>query len=212
MHYVYLHGFCSGAQSYKGVYFAERLAEQGHTLHLPDLNDGDFEHLTISRELEVLHRTIEALPPGDVTLFGSSLGGFVSSLYAREHSRVKALVLLAPAFQFLRRNLRIRGKLFFDEWERRGTRDFYHHAYDEDRPLHYGIVEDAQQYDDIPVGEHQIPALILQGLYDQDVPPETAMEYHRQNRASELVLLHSDHRLTDVLAVLWRHTRGFLGL
>lgn len=212
MHYVYLHGFCSGPRSHKGLFFAERMQEHGHVLHLPDLNDGDFANLTISRELEVLHRTIEALPPGDVTLFGSSLGGFVSGLYAREHPRVKALVLLAPAFQFLRRNLRIRGKLFFDEWQRQGSREFYHYAHGENRALHYGIVDDAQQYDDVPIGAYEIPALILQGLYDEDVPPETALEYHRQNTASELVLLHSDHRLTDVLPVLWRYTRAFLNL
>lgn len=52
--FVYLHGFASGPQSQKATAFAKRFAELGLPLAVPDLEGGDFKHLTISRQLRIL--------------------------------------------------------------------------------------------------------------------------------------------------------------
>lgn len=97
---IYLHGFASGPSSKKARFFAERFAQLGIGLEIPDLAENDFEHLTISGQL----RVIERLSRGEsTTLIGSSMGGYVSALYAARHAEVEKLVLLAPAFAFLKR-------------------------------------------------------------------------------------------------------------
>src|SRR5271165_1479711 len=97
---VYLHGFASGPGSKKAQYFARRLLERGVTLEVPDLAEGDFENLTVTRQLQVVERVCgkEA-----VCLMGSSLGGYLAALYAARHSEVEKLVLMAPAFSFVTR-------------------------------------------------------------------------------------------------------------
>ena len=63
--YVYLHGFASGPQSSKAQFFRARMAaEYGIDLVIPDLNEGDFEHLTISRQLGVIERILEGQTGG----------------------------------------------------------------------------------------------------------------------------------------------------
>ena len=105
MHVFYLHGFASSPGSSKATFFAERLAGAGVRMECPDLNQPDFSTLTVSRMLQQLDARITALPPGDVVLIGSSLGGFVAieaaarQADAARASRSRQLVLLAPAVE-----------------------------------------------------------------------------------------------------------------
>src|SRR3954471_24731458 len=96
MRFVWLHGFASGPTSSKGRFVGARLAERGIDLLLPDLNEPAFFDLTVTRMLGQL----DALLQGDeAVLFGSSLGGFTAATWAAARpGRVRALVLLAPAF------------------------------------------------------------------------------------------------------------------
>ena len=75
---VYLHGFASSPDSSKAAFFAERFAGHGVTFLCPDLNQPAFATLTVTRMLQQLDAQISALPPTDVVLIGSSLGGFVA--------------------------------------------------------------------------------------------------------------------------------------
>ena len=102
MHVFYLHGFASSPQSSKAQYLSARCAASGVTLHCPDFNQPDFATLTISRMLRQLEMDMAALPPGDVVLIGSSLGGFVAVEAARRQAArvvhpITRMVLLAPA-------------------------------------------------------------------------------------------------------------------
>src|SRR5579883_715627 len=90
---IYLHGFASGPSSKKARFFAERIPH----LEVPDLARGDFEHLTITGQLEVIRDLAKGEP---VHLIGSSLGGYLAALYASRHPEVQKLVLMAPAFEF----------------------------------------------------------------------------------------------------------------
>ena len=75
---IYLHGFASSPQSSKAMFFAERFAERGVKFVCPDLNHPAFSTLTVSRMLQQLEERISSLPPEDIVLIGSSLGGFVA--------------------------------------------------------------------------------------------------------------------------------------
>jgi uncharacterized protein len=48
---LYLHGFASGPGSRKAGFFAAKLRELAFSVEVPDLAEGRFEHLTISRQL-----------------------------------------------------------------------------------------------------------------------------------------------------------------
>ena len=89
---VYLHGFASSPQSLKATFFAERFAEKGILFFCPDFNRPAFSTLTVSRMLQQLGEHISTLPPTEVVLIGSSLGGFV----AVEASARQAFFAAAP--------------------------------------------------------------------------------------------------------------------
>src|SRR5688500_940640 len=101
---IYLHGFASSPQSSKASFFAERFAAAGVRFLCPDLNDPAFATLTVSRMLQQLEKRISSLPPGEIVLIGSSLGGFVAvEAAARQVGQarhpISHLVLLAPAVE-----------------------------------------------------------------------------------------------------------------
>src|SRR6476646_8388913 len=99
-HYLYLHGFASSPRSTKAQDLRDRFQALGIELTVPDLNQPDFAHLTLSRQLQ----QVAALIPSDsppVTLIGSSFGGLTAAWAAQQHVQIQRLVLLAPAFRFL---------------------------------------------------------------------------------------------------------------
>src|SRR5271166_4623037 len=98
--FVYIHGFASGPASRKAEGFREALDARRIAVEIPVMDQRDFEHLTISGQLGVLEDTIQKRP---VFLIGSSMGGYLASLYAAAHPEVVRLVLLAPAFGFAER-------------------------------------------------------------------------------------------------------------
>jgi len=91
---VYLHGFASSPSSTKARYFREKLEAAGAVVDVPDLAEGDFQHLTITGQMRVLERVAGGRP---VSLIGSSMGGYLAALYAARHTEVERLALLAPA-------------------------------------------------------------------------------------------------------------------
>ena len=96
---LYLHGFCSSAKSAKGVFLAERFAEIGVPVTVPELDCGDFRNTTLTQQLALVSRLTAELRPD--LLIGSSLGGYLAALHAaRAPERVPLSVLLAPAFDF----------------------------------------------------------------------------------------------------------------
>src|SRR5450631_2286569 len=122
MRIVYLHGFASGPESGKAQFFAKRFGELGVPFEAPQLDEGDFEGLTISGQLKVVD---QAVAGGPVVLMGSSLGGYLAALYAAKNvSNVDRLVLLAPAFEFPTRWKARYSAEELQEWKARGSRPF----------------------------------------------------------------------------------------
>ncbi len=202
--YVYLHGFASGPASSKARLFREHLGPQ---LLVPELDGGDFEHLTITSQLERLEKLI-----GDrvVTIIGSSMGGYLAALYAARHASVQRLVLLAPAFGFSERWPETLGAEEVRQWRESGYRDVYHYAQGRPARLHYALLEDAARYPAYP--DFSQPALILHGRRDTVVPLEYSEQFAATHPNAELQVLETGHEMTDCLPRIWEASREFLGL
>jgi uncharacterized protein len=202
---VYLHGFASGPGSKKARFFRERFAELGIGVEVPDLAEGDFARLTISGQLKVIERVSVGEP---VTLMGSSMGGYLAVLYAARHAEVDRLVLMAPAFCFLKRWTETLGPAAMEKWRSRGSLDVFHYSEGRQVPLGYQLIEDASQYEDYP--EVSQPALIFHGKNDAAVPPEYSVAFAERHPQTKLHLLESDHELLNVLDYMWTETEAFL--
>ncbi len=204
---VYLHGFASSPQSGKARFFAERFHELGVPFTAPQLDEGNFEQLTISGQLRVVGNTVGN---ESVIMMGSSMGGYLAALYAARHpDAVEKLVLLAPAFQFPTRWRARYSAEELERWRADGTIPFFHYGFKEERGLGYQIVDDAVQYEDEPAFRQ--PALILHGRRDDVVPVEVSKVFAEGHPNARLRVVESGHELTDVLDELWTETAGFLG-
>jgi pimeloyl-ACP methyl ester carboxylesterase len=213
---IYLHGFASSAQSTKAQFFAGKFAEVGIPLVAPDLNAPDFSTLTVTRMLDEVGHTIAESPPGPIVLMGSSLGAFVAwhaaarlPLLLPQHP-ITRMVLLAPAVTFGRNRQQDFGHGVVDEWERAGTREFFHYGENAPRQLHYEFYRDALTYP-AAHAEVQVPTLIFQGMQDDVVQPQGVIEFCQGRPNVSLRLLRDGHQLLAHLDEMWRETRIFLG-
>jgi uncharacterized protein len=200
MTFIYLHGFTSGPQSFKATYLRDRFAELGLKLEIPDLNQGDFSHLTFTRQIK---QVIALLPPEPVTLLGSSLGGLTAAWVADRQSQVEQLILLAPAFGFLQHWLGTFSTEQLQTWQVAGYLPFYHHAEKRELPLHYQFVHDLQQYRS-SVLTHPVPTLILHGLQDSVIPISASREFAASRSWVNLIELNDDHELKASSERIWQ--------
>ena len=194
---IYLHGFASSPGSYKAVRFVARLRELGLEVALPDLNEGDFCGLTISRQLRLLERLCAEVPRREVVLLGSSMGAYVCSLHAARSEQVAALVLMAPAFDFIRRWTARLGPRAVTRWEQQGSMPVWHFQYEQELPIGYELVRDAATHPAFP--DVAAPTLMFHGRADEVVEAACSEAYAAGRDNVELVLLDSDHGLGDVV-------------
>ena len=214
MHVFYLHGFASSPQSSKATFFAERLGQRGLELHCPDLNRPEFSTLTISRMLRQVTRAIAALPPGEVVLIGSSLGGFVAVEAAARQvggsfHPIAKLVLLAPAVELEWDRWTEIRPLGVEGWRREGRIEVFHYAHDQPRALRFEFYEDAVQYDAAGRRLEQ-PVLIFQGRQDESVSPHIVQSFARVQPRAALHMLDDGHQLKNSLDFIWAKTAAFL--
>lgn len=155
---IYLHGFASSPGSNKAQRFAEALALRGQPVQIPDLNEGDFRGLTISRQLALLDRLTARADPGSVVLIGSSMGAYVAALFAARSERVAALALMAPAFDFFNRWEERLSPEAWDLWRRRGAIPVLHHGTEQPEEIGFGLALDAKLHPSFP--EVSVPTLV----------------------------------------------------
>lgn len=205
MRYVYLHGFASGVLSGKAQFFRQRMEQREVTLEIPDLAQGDFEHLTISSQLAVIEGVLKGEP---AALIGSSMGGYLAALYASLHPEVRQLVLLAPAFFFpLHWPMRL-GHKKTEEWRKAGYMEVFHYAENRPARISWQIMDDARSWP--PEPSFSQPALIFHGTGDDVVPPAYSERFAVMHSNVRLRLLASDHQLTDSVELIWKETEQFL--
>lgn len=212
MEYLYLHGFASSPQSAKAQFLKQQFEQSGATLHILDLNQGDFSHLTLSRQLQQAIAWIDRRP--QVTIIGSSFGGLTACWLAEQsqvQSQIDRLVLLAPAFQFLKQWLPRLGTAAVDHWRETGWLSVYHYGLNQPLPLAYDFVIDAQQYDESQL-RATIPTLILHGQQDDVINIQASRDYAATRPWTQLVALDSDHTLSHVSREIWESIQKFLQL
>lgn len=202
---LYLHGFASGPASKKAAFFRERFHPEGIEVEVPLLDEGRFEELTITGQL----RVVERCAAGDaVSLIGSSMGGYLAALYAARHPEARRLVLLAPAFGFPNRWKESLGAEKLAHWESSGRLAFFHYGSGCERQVNYGLIRDAQGYEDFPAVTQ--PVRIFHGSQDTVVPAGCSMEFARGRSNVRVDVLDADHELIDALEAIWLGARKFL--
>jgi uncharacterized protein len=205
--YIYLHGFASGPGSTKAKYIKAQFEKIGIELQVPDLNQDNFAHLTVSRQIA---QVVNLFPQDGkpITLIGSSLGGWISTIIAQNQPRVDRLILLAPAFDFLDHWLPKIGDRELTSWKSSKYLSVYHHALKNLSPLHYDFLIDAGRY---PLSEidRVLPTLIIHGLHDDVIPISASRAFLAEHPEVELLEWDSDHQLTDLNAEIWQEIRRF---
>jgi pimeloyl-ACP methyl ester carboxylesterase len=209
---VFVHGFRSGAGGEKSLALARHAAARGHGWARFDLrghgrDQAAFADFTVGGGLGDTLAVLDRLAPRPTLLVGSSLGGWLAVLAAlRRPRQVGALLLIAPAFNFLRE---LFGSLPAEElraWRSRGWREFPDHFGSGTFALHYDVLGDAAGYDvfETPV-TLPCPVLILHGELDDVVPPDNSRRFlaHARTRGGVLrIVAGGDHRLSGHLHLL----------
>lgn len=207
MRVVYLHGFASSPRSSKAQFFKRQLTASGVDVEIPQLDGGDFEHLTLTGQLRVID---EAVGGRQAVLFGSSMGGYLAALYASQHPEIEKLVLLAPAFQFPSRWRQRYTEAQLASWKVAGSTPVFHYGEGREMQLGYELMEDSERHPDEP--DARQPALIFHGTKDDVVPAEVSLRFAAGHPNAQVHLMESGHELTDVLDAMWARTQEFLEL
>ncbi|KKJ00283.1 YqiA/YcfP family alpha/beta fold hydrolase [Prochlorothrix hollandica] len=207
--YFYLHGFASSPRSAKAKYFRDRFRSRGLTLQIPDLNQGDFSHLTLTRQIQQVE---QLLPPDEpAVLLGSSLGGLTAAWVAQRQPQVIQVVLLAPAFDFRTHWRRQLGETALAQWHTTGWRSQFHYGEGQFVPLHSEFWRDCGHYETAGLGR-SLPTYIAHGRYDDTIPPQASEEFARSRPWVHLDLLDSDHSLGNQVFQIWQAIQVFCDL
>jgi len=211
VNFLYLHGFASGPGSTKAQYFLAQFQKLGIELHIPDLNQPCFTDITLTSRLELISDVVSSLPARPVIIWGSSLGGLLALLYAREHKeKVAGLVLLAPALEFSARWEDMLGKDGLKKWESNGYISVPHYAYKKEEPLAYKFFLDASNHEtkDFTL---DIPVMIFHGKDDITVPIDVSRRFSIQNGDHvQLMELADGHELIDSMPAIWTSAKSFM--
>ena len=206
--FIYLHGFASSPQSRKAVYIKEQFSTLGIDLLVPDLNQNDFSHLSLTRQIRQVSSLFKESQQ-QVILIGSSFGGLTATWLAQEYPQVTKLILLAPAFGFPFSWLNRFTPDEIKQWQEAGYKDVYHYGANQSLPLHYEFLVDGQKY---PLEKltRSLPTLIIHGKNDSVVPIEVSQQYTKDHFGAQLLELDSDHGLNDVQAIIWQQIQAFV--
>ncbi|MBW4440937.1 MAG: alpha/beta fold hydrolase [Plectolyngbya sp. WJT66-NPBG17] len=208
MKYFYLHGFASSPQSTKARQLRDRFRSVHLSLEIPDLNQDDFQHLTLTRQIQQVKNLLTEEP---TTLIGSSFGGLTAAWIAQECSQVDRIVLLAPAFNYLNHWLPTFAPSELEKWRSGEPILIYHYATGGSLPLNYEIVSDLAQYDEDQL-QKPIPTLVLHGTQDEVIPIKQSRSNAEVRSWVELIELESDHSLVNQEAQIWRAIRRFCSI
>ena len=202
--FIYLHGFASGPGSNKAKAFKKRFDELGISIHVPDLQQGDFENLTLTGQIELVQGIIDKNKDKSVALIGSSMGGYLASLIAQTRESVQALFLMAPGFNFLNR---WRKKLDISK-----TTDelipVFHYRYNKEVRLNTYLFRDAETWESLPL-DRKIPTFIVHGLHDETIDIEESRNFVREKSFCLLKELDSDHGLLSCIDSIIEDSLGF---
>ncbi len=209
--YIYLHGFASSPKSAKADFLRDRFREKNINLKIPDMNQGDFYHLTLTRQIQQIEAEFNLKSEQKTVIIGSSFGGLTATWLAQRNPSIERLILLAPAFEFLLHVLPMLGEEKLKQWQIERDLSVYHYGEKRDIVINYGFIEDLKQYPDQQLQRH-LPTLILHGKQDEIIPIQASRNYAAQHPGVKLIELESDHALGDVLPEIWQEIQYNLDL
>ncbi|MGD1714759.1 YqiA/YcfP family alpha/beta fold hydrolase [Dapis sp. BLCC M172] len=205
--YIYLHGFASSPRSNKAIYLRDRFAEVNINLNVVDLNQDNFFNLTLSRQIHQIESVIKNKST-PIILIGSSFGGLTSTFLAERNRNIKAIVLLAPAFNFLSHLRKSLGEKKLQKWQERGNYWIYHYGEKNYSLLSYNFIIDLMKYQKKKL-QRNLPTLIFHGVHDGTIPIQASREFATKRPWVELIELDSDHTLGNVLETVWEEINQF---
>lgn len=192
--FIYLHGFASGPGSKKAMLFRREFEKRGLPLEIPDLEGGDFENLTISRQIDIVQQCLDSKTGKRFGLIGSSMGGYLAVLLAQLRTEVDSVYLMAPAFNFFNRWWSRLNLDFSDKPDIPGLIEVFHYRYNEKRKLNTYLLEDARKWEALSL-DRIIPTRIVHGLRDESVAIDESRGFVATHPWCGLVELDSDHSL-----------------
>jgi pimeloyl-ACP methyl ester carboxylesterase len=219
----FLGGFASDMTGTKAAFLAERCAAEDISYVRFDYSScgqspGDFTHGTIGTWLRDSLAIFDQLTQGAQIIVGSSMGGWLGMLLARERpTQIKAFIGIAAAPDFTeelvwkkltaaQRGILLRdGKIYEDNAQS-----------DHRVPMTLKLIEEARQYLIFSAPfTLSCPMRLLQGKRDQEVPWDYAQKItnHVECADSGVTLMkNGDHRLgtPDDLDALWQLIAPFL--
>lgn len=99
MNIVYLHGYNSGPNQEKALFFKDKFAKLGVPFFAPDMGETFVSH-SFTEKLDIAEKALTKEP---TIIIGSSLGGYIAALVASRNPQVTGVVLMAPAFGWFKR-------------------------------------------------------------------------------------------------------------
>ena len=208
LQFIYLHGFASGPHSNKADIFRSGFERAGFPLTIPELDGGDFENLTLTRQIETVERIIDDQPGEHFGLIGSSMGGYLAALVGQKRDEVAAIYLMAPAFNFLKRwsdklSLDFSGEQAIPE-----LINIFHYRYNKDVKLNTFLFKDAKQWDRMAF-DRLIPTRIVHGINDESVPIQGSRDFAKNRNGCKVIEVSSDHGLLSHAGWLVEDCLGF---
>lgn len=203
---VFLPGFRSDMQGSKAIFLRDHCAARGQAFLRLDYSghggsDGRFEDGTIGQWAADALAIFDALTEGPQILVGSSMGGWIALLIARQRAgRLAGLIGIAPAPDFTETLL---WPALPAEMRQALTRDGIIQLpseYGEPTPVTRALIEDGKHQSvlNVPI-DLPCPVRILQGMADPDVPWRHAiriLETLSQGDARVTLVKDGDHRLS----------------
>ena len=196
--FIYLHGFASGPDSQKACIFKDHFGRAGLSLTIPDLQQDDFENLTLTKQVALVQSIIDSKPSSCFALIGSSMGGYIAALSSETRKEIKALYLMAPGFNFINRWMETMG------WNKNrldSIQDLiqvYHYRYNAQVDLNTNLFRDAVSWDTFSLNCN-IPTRIIHGLNDETVDIQESRDFASLHPKCQLKELNSDHSLLSCI-------------
>ncbi len=198
------------ARFQKAQVFRRRFEARGIDLVIPDLEGGDFQTLTISRQMGVIKGLLADHPNDPFALIGSSMGGYLAALTAHSCMQVEGMYLMAPGFNFLKR--------WKSSWERGDDVNapqaslikVFNYRHGKFMYLDSNIFSDAEAWDKILLTQ-EIPTRIVHGIHDDTVPIVESRNFVKLARDRECLELDDDHSLLKSVDWIVEDCLGFFG-
>lgn len=190
--FVYLHGFASSPSSNKARVFKARFEEIGQKLWVPDLEGGDFKHLTVSGQIKIIEELLGRNPGEKFALVGSSMGGYLAALIAQIRPQIAGLYLMCPGFHFVER---WRNKIFnVHSNNNLSSVRIFNYRHNKYMDLDVGIFADAVKWEKLSL-DRNLPTRIVHGVHDDTVDIAESRDFAKSHPWVQLKELESDHGL-----------------